>query len=75
VADHSIRCAGSGKIIYPTWKAATFANITHQADGVKIYTVYQCPKCRYWHLTTRANKAHTRRMPIGNKHRSKANRR
>jgi hypothetical protein len=70
------RCEATGKIVYPSWKAATFANITHKAHGVGIYTVYQCPKCRHWHLATRGN-CHSkyRKMPIGNKHRSKANRR
>lgn len=70
------RCPATGKIQYPSWKSATFANITHRSNGISIYTVYQCPKCRAFHLATRGN-CHTkyRRMPIGNAHRSKKNRR
>lgn len=69
------RCPATRKIVYPSWKAATFANIAHKAHGVGVYTVYQCPKCRNWHLATRGNKPIRARMPAGNKHRSKANRR
>lgn len=70
------RCPDTGKIRYPSWKAATFRVIDHQKNGIKIYTVHACAACKGYHLTT-TGRAHSKQriLPTGNKHRSKKNRR
>ncbi len=72
----SARCAATGKINYPSWEAAAGATAGHKADAIAMRTVYRCPKCRNWHTCTRGNnRTKYRKMPLGNAHRSKANRR
>lgn len=71
------RCPKLGKIMYPSWKAATFRLIKIQQDtAAALYTVHKCQHCHQYHLTTSNKKAEYRlKVPNGNARRSKANRR
>lgn len=71
------RCPTLKKIIYQTWKAATFRLIKIQDPAAaSLYTVHKCQHCHGYHLTTRNKKAEYRlKVPQGNARRSKKNRR